>query len=255
MFRSFVQNLLLILCCIVACCHVQAQSAVEMNVETNVAAGRQNILDLTIELKNNLESSFSGVLQIKTPDGFKNISGAEILVELKSEEHKFVSLKIIKGKAATAGTTDIVLNLLDSQKKSILKKSITQQVEVNNAMSLQAVSPTVFLTNTNDSLSVKVNVVNLGNRPQQVFVVFNIPELIGENGFFEQTTVIDVRKDSIFDFKFWVPKSLLDKSQFTVNVAAMRGAEKIVFGSLSVNVQNVSSVKRYEDINSLTYDR
>ncbi|MEG1026938.1 MAG: hypothetical protein RSF34_20875, partial [Flavobacterium sp.] len=247
--------MLLVFCCTVACYKVQAQVGMEMNVETNVTAGRQNLLDLTVELKNTSESSFNGILQITTPDGFKSISGSEILVELKSGEHRFVPLKVIKGKGAAAGTTDIVIDLLNDKNESILKKSITQQVEVNDAMSLQAVAPTVFLTNTNDSLSIKVNVTNLGNRSQQVFVVFNIPDLTGAESFFEQTAVIDVRKDSIFDFKFWVPKSLLDKSQFSVNVAAMRGTEKILFGSLSINVQNVSSVKRYEDINSLAYNQ
>ena len=255
MFSSFLLRLLLVFCCTVACCKVQAQSAVEMKVETTEAAGRQNILDLVVALTNTSASSFNGTLHIKTPDGFKSISVSEISVKLKPEQHIFIPLKIIKGKSAAAGATDIVVDLVNDKKESVVKKSITQQVEVNNAMSLQAVTPTIFLTNTNDSLSVKVNVTNLGNQSQQVFVVFNIPELTGEESFFEQTAVIDVRKDSIFDFKFWVPKSLLDKSQFAVNVAAMRGAEKIVFGSLSVNVQNVSSVKRYEDINSLAYAR
>lgn len=255
MFRSFFLKMLFVICCTVACYKVQAQAGMEMNVETNVTAGRQNLLDLTVELINTSESSFNGTLHITTPEGFKSISGSEILVELKPGEHRFIPLKVIKGKGAAAGTTDIVIDLLDDKNESILKKSITQQVEVNDAMSLQAVAPTVFLTNTNDSLSIKVNVTNLGNRSQQVFVVFNIPDITGEESFFEQTAVIDVRKDSIFNFKFWVPKSLLDKSQFNVNVAAMRGTEKIVFGSLSINVQNVSSVKRYEDINSLAYNQ
>lgn len=255
MFRSFFLKMLLVFCCTVTCYDVQAQAGMEMNVETNATAGRQNLLDFTVELKNTSESSFNGILHITTPDGFKSISGSEILVELKPGEHRFIPLKVIKGKGAAAGTTDIVIDLLNDKNESILKKSITQQVEGNDAMSLQAVAPTVFLTNTNDSLSIKVNVTNLGNRSQQVFVVFNIPDLTGAESFFEHTAVIDVRKDSLFDFKFWVPKSLLDKSQFSVNVAAMRGTEKILFGSLSVNVQNVSSVKRYEDINSLAYNQ
>ena len=241
------------LCCTFTCFQLQAQADVEMNVETNAASGRQDIVDMTVELKNSSESVFNGLLHVTCPHGFKNISGSEISVELTPGQHTFVPLKIIKGKAAAAGPTAIVVDLLNNKNQSIQKKSIAQQVEVNNAISLQAVAPTVFLTNTNDSLSIKVNVSNLGNRSQQVYVVFNVPELAGDDTFVEKTAVIDVRKDSIFDFRFWVPKSLLDKSQFSVNVAAMRGTEKVVFGSLSVNVQNVTSVKRYEDVNSAAY--
>lgn len=255
MFQLFLKRLCLFLCIVAACYEVQAQSAVEMQLETSAAAGRKNIIDVTVALKNPSENTFDGFLKITTPQGFKNISGSEIEVQLKPNQQIYIPLKIIKGNTATAGTANIEVELLNNNKQTVAKKAIEEQVEENNAMSLQAVSPTIFLTNANDSLSVKVQVSNLGNKPQQVFVVFSIPQLTSENGFFEQTAVLDVRKDSVFDFKFWVEKSLLEKSQFTVNVAAMRSSEKILFGNLAINVQNVSSVKRYEDIQSAAYSQ
>ncbi|WCM41409.1 hypothetical protein MG290_10615 [Flavobacterium sp. CBA20B-1] len=255
MFHFFLKRLWLLLCMVAACCELQAQQIVEMHVETTAAKGRANIIDSTIALKNSSENPFSGFIQITTPQGFKSISGSEIAVQLQPNEQVYIPLKIIKGKAATAGTAEIVVTLLDNNNQLIATNSVEEHVEENNTMSLQAVSPTIFLTNANDSLSVKVQVSNLGNKPQQVFVVFSIPQLTSENNFFEQTAVIDVRKDSVFDFKFWVEKSLLEKSQFTVNVAAMRSSEKILFGNLAINVQNVSSVKRYEDTQSAAYSR
>lgn len=253
MLNNFIKRLLLFICCFVACYQLQAQAVMEMNVETVATAGHQSVLDLTVELKNSSQNSFKGSLKITTPKGFTNISSEETEVDLKSDDRIYVPLKIVKGKGAAAGTAEVMVELFDKNNQLVLKKSVKQQVAENNAMSLQAVSPTVFLTNVNDSLSVKVNVSNLGNRPQQVFVVFSIPQTANENGFFEQTAVIGVAKDSVFDFKFWVSKSILEKSQFTVNVAAMRGTEKTLFGSVSVNVQNVSSVKRYEDVQSTAY--
>lgn len=255
MFHLFLKKLWLFLCIIAACYEVQAQSAVEMQVETSAASGRKNLIDITVALKNTSENTFNGFLKITTPQGFKSISGSEIEVHLKPNEQIYIPLKIIKGNTATAGRVAIEVELLNDNKQSIAKNTVEEQVEENNLMSLQAVSPTVFLTNATDSLSVKVNVSNLGNKPQQVFVVFSIPQLTNENGFFEQMAVLDVRKDTVFDFKFWVTKSLLEKSQFTVNVAAMRSSEKILFGNLAINVQNVSSVKRYEDIQSAAYSQ
>lgn len=247
MFPVFKSFIVLFICLLAAPFHVQAQGNVDMHIKQNPKT-YQHLIDQTIALKNNTNNDFIGIIKIETPKGFKNITGAEIKINLKTNEQIFIPLKILKGKDVVAGKSEIIVKLLNNVNEIIATKIIEEVVEENNAISLQAVSPTIYLTNVNDSLAVKVQVSNLGNKPQQVYVVFSIPKLTTENNFFEQTATVNVHKDTVFTFKIKPNKQLANQSQFTVNVAAMRSTEKILFGNVSIMVQNVSSVKQYEDV-------
>ncbi len=247
MHQLFKILIILFFCFVAAPIQLQAQNNIDMNIETNNAAYK-HLIDQTIALKNHTENNFEGTLKIQTPKGFKNITGSEIKIQLKANEQLFIPLKILKGKEILAGKSEIIINLYNKVNEIIATKIIEEVVEENNAMSLQAVLPNIYLTNVNDSLAVKVQVSNLGNKPQQVFVVFSIPKLTSENNFFEQTAKVNIHKDTVFTYKIKPTKQLLEQSQFVVNVAAMRSTEKLLFGNVSIVVQNVSSVKQYEDI-------
>lgn len=223
---------------------------VKMEVNQEAVASKPNLMDLVLTLVNSSEQPFNGSLRIKTPEGFRSISGDWIDVHIDAADRVFIPVKILFQQIAKAGTSNVQIELLDYKQKVLQTERIGQLIEENNTMRLSTDNPMVFINNPNDSLSLQVTVSNLGNQKQNTSVVFSIPGLMGEKNFFEKKATIDIQKDSVLVFTFLPPQSLIDQPQFTVNVAGMRGVEKALFGNLSITIQNVSSTKRYQDIES-----
>lgn len=236
---------------IIGTCFSSYAQQVEMEVKRDTLTSKTNLMDLVVTLVNAENQPFDGFLRIRTPEGFQSISGEQIEVHLGAEEQRFVPVKILFRQIAKAGTSNVEIDLLNHEKKVIQTEIIRQTIKENNNLRLSTLNPMVFVSNPNDSLSVQVIVSNLGNRKQNVSVVFSIPGLMGEKNFFEQKGMVEIQQDSVFTFKFLPPQALLDRPQFTINVAGMRGTEKELFGNLSITVQNISSSRRYLDMETV----
>lgn len=232
-------------------CFSSYAQQVEMEVQRDTLTGKLNLMDLVVMLTNTDEEPFEGFLSIKTPEGFRSISGEQIDIHLDTAERKYIPVKILFRQIAKAGTSNVEIDLLDLKKRVVQTEAIGQTIKENNNLQLSTPNPVVFVSNPNDSLSVQVTVSNLGNRQQEVAVVFSVPGLMGEKNFFEQKAKVEIQQDHVFIFKFIPPQALLDRPQFTINVAAMRGPEKELFSNLSVTVQNISSSRRYQDMETV----
>ncbi|WLD23425.1 hypothetical protein NU10_12010 [Flavobacterium dauae] len=231
-----------------------AQNGITLDVQTEQPSiQKKNLVDMVVAVHNTTDTSFEGTLKISTPKGFKNISNETIPLLIDAGEQMFVPIKVLRETTVKAGISTIEMVVLNKDGTIVALQNVDQHTEENNNLRLSAELSSIFLTNVNDSLSVKVAVTNLGNRKQDVFVIFSIPVLVGESNFFELKGSVDVQKDTVFDFKLLLPNSLLNQSQFTVNVTGMRSSEKILFGNTAVTVQNVSSVKRYQNVENAGY--
>jgi hypothetical protein len=229
-------------------CFSSYAQQIAMEIKKDTITSKQNLMDLVATLVNTSDHPFNGFLNIKTPEGFQSISGEQIDIHLDSKEKKFIPVKILFQQIAQAGTSQIKIDLLNDKLKIIQTESIGQTIEENNNLRLSTSNPMLFISNPHDSLSVQVTVSNLGNRRQNTSIIFSIPELTGEKNFFEKKGTVAIQQDTIFNFKFLPPQSLLDQPQFTINIAGMRGTEKELFGNLAITVQNISSNKRFQDM-------
>ena len=229
-------------------CFSSYAQQIAMEVKRDTLSSRHNLMDLVATLENNDNQAFEGHLNIKTPDGFQSVSGTHIDVQLAPGQRRFVPVKIIYRAKAEAGTSLVEIDLLDKNNNVLQTDTIGQTIKVNNSMRLSARSPMVFINNANDSLTIEVAVSNLGNQNQDVSVVFSIPGLTGERNFFEKKGIVPIQKDSLFSFTFMPSQALLNRHQFTINVAAMRGTDKELFGNLSITAQNISSSRRFQDL-------
>ncbi|WP_146746558.1 COG1470 family protein [Sinomicrobium soli] len=227
------------------CSYAQDAHGILMEAERAPDTGKGDIIDVTVLLHNTTTSDFNGAVKIEVPEGFRNISGNLPDVSVKAGEKRYFPVKIHAGGTARAGTVQIVFFLLDSDGKLVAKDDIQQAVEERNMLRLSAQTPEIYNNTPGDSVSVEVTVSNQGNTGQQVNVVFSIPELMGEDNFFEKTGVVGVLRDTIFSFSFIPDRTLLSKPRFTVNVSGMRGGEKELFGHLSVTVTNTASNRWY----------
>lgn len=227
----------------------QVYSGIDMEIRNESTADKPNIIDLVILVKNESSSKFDGTISIDVPKGFRSISGNQIKVELNTGEKRFLPVKILVSNDAGSGDEELVFSCKSSSNELVVKKKLIYKVQENNALRLTAENPLIYMNenNINDSVEVKARVTNIGNKRQDVTVVFKIPETAQGTIFIEKKGRIEVLKDTVFSFKF-IPAHILKSTQVTVNIAGFREPEKEIFGNTSVSIQNISSTQRYQDM-------
>lgn len=243
----FRKTLYVFLISIVILIPAQNSEGVTLEIRNESRADKGNIVDLILVLKNESNTPFKGKVEMNIPSGFRNISGNKTEVDMKSGDNLFLPIKILVNNNAVAGESPIVFKLTDAQNTVIVKKEIAYTVAENNSMRIIPENPVIYTNNVNDSIEVRARVSNLGNKKQNVTLVFKIPEISHGNIFIEKTGSIGVQKDSVFVFRFLPSKVLMRSSQFTVNIAGFREPDKEIFGNAPVSVQNISSTQRYQD--------
>ncbi|MCJ8152665.1 hypothetical protein MKJ01_02670 [Chryseobacterium sp. SSA4.19] len=237
--------------------HAQQIPDVSMEIRSESGTSENNIIDLTVILKNNSKIPFKGKINVNTPQGFKAVSFSGINVDLDAGEGVFLPVKILVNNNAVSGEKKIDFNLIDQQEHAVSEKFITYHVAEKNTLRITAENPVIYMNNTRDSVEVRARVSNLGNIRQNVTVVFKIPEISQGTIFIEKKASIEIGKDSVFTFRFMPSSLLVRTSQFSVSIAGFRDPEKEIFGNASVSVQNVVSTQHYQDLqdNSFSNDR
>ena len=246
LFRKIILFLLIPFCNWVSA-QANADAAISMEIRNEQNSANPNIIDVLLVLKNNESNHFKGRVEVNTPTGFRTISDSNPEIELNAGQQLFIPLKILKNATIVSGKADLIFTITDEKKHQVVKKSLSYTVTENNNMRITAENPVVYMGTYKDSLEIRARVSNLGNKKQNVTIVFKIPEATQKNLFIEEKGTINVQKDSVFIFRFVPSGNLLRSSQFTVNIAGFREPDKEIFGNASVLVQNVSSTQRYQD--------
>lgn len=247
MFRFLIPKIILLFGLLIWNHPLSAQS-VWMDVNKERETTKKNLIDMVVTLRNANNEAFSGQLKVHLPKGFRSISGSSIEVYLAPNETRYIPIKVLVQAAAQAGSSEIKIVLENQNQITIQEFILKESIEENNTLRLYSNQPIAYIYNPNDSLELQVGVSNLGNRTQETSLVFSIPTMVGERNFFEVKGRVGVEQDTIFRFKFLPPVNLLERSQFNVNVAGLRGADKELFGNLIINVQNITSAKRFQGI-------
>ncbi|NIF06479.1 hypothetical protein F3J23_13605 [Chryseobacterium sp. Tr-659] len=231
----------------------QNSPGISLDIRNESRADKADILDLMVVLNNEGATHFKGKVEINIPDGFRNISGNSLQVDMKPGEHLFLPVKILVSNNAGSGEARLAFRLSDQQNKTVVEKQILYTVTENNSMRITAENPVIYMNKATDSVEVRARVSNLGNRKQNVTVVFKIPEADQGNAFIEKKGSIGVQKDSVFIFRFMPSRIRSRSSQISVNIAGFREPDREIFGNTTVSIQNVSSVQRYEDMESTAF--
>lgn len=226
-------------------CMAQDTGGIQLEANSEINAGKTDLLDVTLSVKNTESKVFSGKILISVPQGMRSISGTSIDVELKPGEQQFIPVKIWIQKEAEAGMNTLSFSIVNGRNEVVSRQNMERQVEENNQLKMYTDLSMIYLSNPNDSLRIKTQVSNLGNRSQDVTLVVKIPELVGETNFFELKGNIQVQRDSTFVFTFMPNRRLLQLQQFNIQITGLRGAEKELFGNLNIVVQNVASSQQF----------
>lgn len=229
--------------------------SLSMQVERTLKQSQQqNIISTIIKINNRSNRSFSGSVGIREVNGLRSIAGGILPIDIQPSDSIFLPVKFLIQPQIEAGTTHIQFDLLDNDRKLIDKQESTFTVEEKIALSLNVDHQNILITNPNDSVRVKANVINSGNKTQSITLVFSIPTLREGVNFIEQKVELLPMQQHQFSFSFMPSSSLLDKQNFSVNVTAMRGKDKEIFGSSSIEVQNVSTNRRFNETGNIDFN-
>ncbi|MDR6157757.1 hypothetical protein QF023_001273 [Chryseobacterium sp. SLBN-27] len=235
----------------------QNSSGITMEIRDDSNMGKDRIISTIAEIKNNSQNHFKGKLSIVVPKGFRNISGNTSEIEVPAGGHLYLPIKILVSSNAGFGDSKIDFTLTDIQNTIIIEKTINHTIAENNSMAISTDTPIIYMSNVNDSIEVRARVSNLGNKKQDVTIVFKIPEADQGSFFVEKKGSISVQKDSVFVYRFRPSNNLANTPQFSVNIVGFREPDKEIFGNSTVSIQNNASSQRYQslDNNNLGYTK
>lgn len=226
------------------------ESKVNLQVERTLKPSQQlNIISTIVKIKNTSDNDFLGNIHIKESQGMRSISGNMIPVNIPMADSLFIPVKLIIQSNIEAGTFPILFNLSDNNGEIIQSSESFFTIEEKTNLFLNTPQNNIFITNPNDSVRIKTTVINTGNNTQDITLVFSIPTLKEGINFIEQKTSIKPMQEHTFTFSIFPSSDLLEQQQFTINISAMNGKNKDLFGNSIITVQNVSANRRYSNPN------
>jgi len=230
---------------------VNAQSAAEepVTLEIRESSVNEQIVSHILKITNRSEQPFNGTVLLDALPEIRPLSQAEREVSVAPGDSSFIAYKMVMGRDIAAGRKTVRYCVYDEKKEKVLCRETYIDIEKREHIYLLADYAPVMVFNPEDSVRIQVTVNNSGNTREEVTVVFNVPDLRGAPPFTElKETVLPMEQKRV-TYSFIPSSNLLSSGQFSVSVTAMKGREKMIFGSKTVTVQNVSSNRRYVDIN------
>ncbi|MBQ0152732.1 MAG: hypothetical protein KBS61_07565, partial [Chryseobacterium sp.] len=234
------------------CNFVIAQSqnnTVHIEISDESISDNDKILNYTLSLVNNTDNTFVGKLNFDIPEGMKLISQKDLSVNIASKDNKFVSVKLLITKQLQAGDSSIRFELKDNQNQIVSEISTNYYNKENSILQLFPVVSTIYNTNNQDSVKVKVRVSNLGNITQKFTLVYKIPSESEGNRFFETEATLKPSTDSVYTYTFRMSKNLSKLPNFDIQIIGFKSPSKEIFGYSTVSVKNTMNNHEYEDTN------
>lgn len=235
----------------------QTGNGISMEIRDDSNMGKERIISTIAEIKNDSQNPFKGKLSIAVPKGFRNISGNISEIEVPAGGTLYLPIKILVNSNAGFGESTIDFTLTDLQNNIVKTQNLIHTIAENNSMAISTDTPIIYMSNVNDSIEVRARVSNLGNKRQDVTIVFKIPEADRGNFFIEKKGSIAVQKDSVFIYRFRPSGNMAKTPQFSVNIVGFREPDKEIFGNSTVSIQNNASTQHYQslDNNNLGYTK
>lgn len=234
----------------------EKNQGVDIHVEKTLKRSQaQNIISTAVQIQNRTAQEFSGYIDIPPVKGLRNISRSIIPINVPATDSLFIPVKFLVQSDLQAGTIPVTFSLLDAERAELKKIETSFTMEERTNLILNVDDHNLFITSLNDSIRVKATVFNSGNKAQNVTLVFSIPTLQGGTNFTEQKVLIEPMKQHQFILSFLPNKNLLEQLQFSVNISAMRGTSKEIFGSSIVQIHNILTNRNFSSENTFGSDQ
>lgn len=226
-------------------------SAIELVVKENFAIAKKNLSETTLQIKNTSDSLFVGELLIEVPKGIKSVSGTHVKVQVPAQGQIFLPIKLLKQSSAESGNKQIKFRIFDLNDKLVAQNHTTLLVEEFRSLYFSVEQQHIRLTNPYDSVRVRTNIINRGNKEQELILLYGIPDKLGTRYYTEEKHYIKPQQDTVIVFKFLPDPQLINKGYFMFSVSGLYADDRTLFGNTMVEVQNVSSVRRFVNADQL----
>lgn len=217
-------------------------SQVFLEVPEQIEQGKSPVISIVVKIGSKNHNNFQGFLRIVLPNGIKAISPQSLPVSFS--DSMFIAVKLLAHNVP-AGKNVIRFELENKQNETVTHSETFYTVDEKTLLRLINEQANIIYSNPNDSVRVAVTLANLGNVKVKSTVLFNIPDLMGQKNSFEKTSEINAGERKQVLFTFFPSKELVERSEYNVDITASYGTERILIGASKVQVQNLSSSKRF----------
>lgn len=220
-----------------------------VDLEIRTSSTNQQVVSHILKITNSSDRVFNGSVLPDLPPEIRSLSQDEREVSVAPGDSGFVAYRLLVGRDIAAGRKTVVYGVYNEKKEKVLDRETYIDIENREQIYLMADDTPLMVIRPEDSVRVHVTVNNSGNTREEVTMVFNVPNLRGASAFTEQKATLLPMEQQQFTYSFIPSGNLLSSGQFSVQVTAMKGKEKTIFGSKTVTVQNVFSNRNYVDVN------
>ena len=226
----------------------QESSVPAFSIQTDsvVVAENGDLVRLTIKLKNEGSTPFSGRLALKTIDGIKLIGQTASSIQIAPNSQQFIPIRISIGNEVPAGESAVQLVLIDNDKIEKAQFTTTFSLQPKRQVNLSVHNPNQLMQHVGDSLKVQVQLTNRGNSNETITLTAAFPDLRGGKRLEKQQIVLASFQDTIVSFNKIITRELLSVERYTVNVAALYDNGELI-NNVMVGVQNVSGNRTFSD--------
>lgn len=226
---------------------IKAQEPVD--VEIRQSSVNQQTISHILKITNRSEQSFNGSVRLDLPSGIRTLTRDEPKISVAPGDSSFAAYKLLVGGNVEAGRKTVRYDVYNEKREKVLSREAYIDIAHREQLFLLGDDSPVMAINPEDSVRIAVTVNNSGNTYEEVTVVFNIPNLRGQPPFTELKETVAPMEQKRFTLSFIPSNNLLRSEQFTVQVTAMKGKERTIFGSKAVTVQNVFTDRNFIDTN------
>ena len=220
-------------------------TAQPVGIEIKTISEKGQLLSHVLKVFNNTDSDFNGVIAVNVAAGMRALSQAEQAVHIAPGDSGFVAFRLLLTKELAAGEKQIGYDLFNDAGESVAHCETSLKIEQRERLTLLADNAPLLITNTDDSVRVRVTVGNSGNMTEQITLVFNVTNLQNAPPFTEVTASLAPGEQREFIHRFIASSNLLAAEQFQVRITAMKGSEKKIVGTKSVTIHSISAHRSY----------
>ena len=246
MKRLYLILLSLFFTCAIGFAQKITPSIFSIETDREIVAANEDLVPLTIQLKNGSSASFDGKIVLKTIDGIQLIGQSANAIHLDADSKSFIPVRISISKNVPAGKTDILFALVDNDNNTKAQFTTTLTIQSKRQVQLSVHNPNQLMQNVGDSLSVSALLSNRGNSKEIITVTASFPDLRGGKKVEKKQVLLDSFQDTIVTFSKIITKELLRVEHYTVNMAALYENGELI-NNVMVNVQNVSGNRTFGD--------
>ena len=217
-----------------------------IETEREIFAANEDLVPLTIQLKNGSSAPFDGRIEIQTIDGINLIGQTATNIHMDANANMFVPVRISVSKIVPSGTSKIVFQLIDDSNITKAQFVSTLVIHPKKEVQLSVHNANELMQHVGDSITVSARLSNRGNSKENIIVTASFPDMRGGKKVEKKQIALDSFQDTIVSFRKIITKELLRVERYTVNIAALYENGELI-NNVMVSVQNVSGNKTFTD--------